>query len=315
MENGRIAEQGTYSELMAANSTFARLARDFGNGDAEVGDDDGATDDKSASKKTDMADAAGSGDERGAKGGKALMQVEERIVGGVAFSTYVSFLSAANGKITGPILLLTLILMAASLIMSNFSLVWWQEDRFTETESFYSGLYAALGISNAIFIFAMGLASVFLGTAASVTLHSRAIERVSTHNVRSSWSWRLTLLHWQVLRAPLSFYDTTPIGRILNRFAKDIESIDNRLNDAGRMVLATTAQIVGSIIIVAIVSQWFLIAVAVCLVIYLQTSSFCELSQLPSRAKLTLVTGRSCLGSRHQATRQCPPLEPLRMVF
>ncbi|CAO3617183.1 unnamed protein product [Cunninghamella echinulata] len=74
------------------------------------------------------------------------------------------------------------------------------------------------------------------------------------------------LLH-RVLRAPLRFFDTTPIGRILNRFAKDIETIDSTIpNDLINFIIQWVI-VLSSIIAVSFVLPTFVFPMIVIAVI------------------------------------------------
>ena len=261
LENGSIVERGSYAELMAANGSFARLSTEFGRvvddagveAEADVEAEGGK---KDALKKADddKAMAIGLGAKAEKAKDKGLMQKDERTIGAVGGKVYLGFARAAKGQYTVPLLALTMVLMSGTQTMSQFWLVFWQSDKWGLSSDLFIGIYAVLGVLTAIFTFSMGVASVWLGTTSSRTLHKDAINRV--------------------LRAPQSWFDTVPLGAIQNRFAKDVDSLDNRLNDAMRMCLATLAQVAGAVITIAIVYPAFLGPVAFVLILYQLTSMF-----------------------------------------
>ncbi|KAJ7650714.1 ABC transporter [Roridomyces roridus] len=231
--NGRITERGTYSELMQKNGEFARFFAEFGSTEQSDGDAEGAVEEEEASPAKAEA--------RKKAKGATIMQAEERNVGAISMDVYRSYLVAGNGKIIVPLIIMSLVLLQGSNTMSSYWLVYWQERKWPRSEGFYMAIYAALGVSQAFTFFFMGSAFALLTYFASQNLHKGALKRV--------------------MHAPMSFFDTTPLGRIMHRFTKDCDTIDSTLGEALRMFFATFANILGAVILIAIILPWFLIAV------------------------------------------------------
>lgn len=142
------------------------------------------------------------------------MQQEERAVKSVSWSVYGAYIKASGSMLNGPFVVFLLILSQGANIATSLWLSWWTSNKFGYSEGTYIGVYAALGVVQAFMMFAFSVSLSILGTRSSRVLLQQAMRRV--------------------LRAPMSFFDTTPLGRITNRFAKDVDTMDNNLTDASK---------------------------------------------------------------------------------
>jgi len=85
--------------------------------------------------------------------------------------------------------------------------------------------------------------------------------------VKASASLHEALL-MAILRAPQSFFDTTPLGRIISRFSKDFYSIDLELTDALEFTLFCSLTVVVSLVSILVVTPWFGVALVPLAAIY-----------------------------------------------
>ncbi|SPO20406.1 probable YOR1 - ABC transporter [Ustilago trichophora] len=259
LEDGRIVEMGTYDQLNTANGPFQRLVLEFG-GEKEKDEEEKKEDEAEAiedaedggkkGKKVDRANLSGGKDDKAG----ALMQAEERNTGSVSMRVYLSYLKFGRGAYMVPICVISITLMQVANILNSYWLIWWQKDHFNKPIGFYMGIYAMLGIVMTIFTFIMGCAMGFLSYYACKRVHHEAIQRV--------------------VYAPMAWLDVTPIGRIMNRFSKDVDVVDNQLADAVRMAANTLASVAGAVILITILTHYFVIAVAVVLVFYFYGALF-----------------------------------------
>ncbi|CAE6437055.1 unnamed protein product [Rhizoctonia solani] len=254
VECGRIAEQGTYEQLLRAGGTFAKLVEDFGNG--EEHENDGVLDEGSKkmeeppkSKPEKSSKATGTGKLEG-----RLIKAEKRTTGSVEWSVYGRYIAFGLPWMTVPIGVFSILMAQGCFAVNSYWLVWWQNNSFNQSPRIYMAGYAALGLGYAVFALVMGIALGYSTYESSKHLYSQALN--------------------QVFHAPMSFFDTTPLGRILGVFGKDVDTMDNSLSDSIRMFIFTISSAITSVVTITILEYYFVAIAAFIIMLYQYFAAF-----------------------------------------
>lgn len=91
------------------------------------------------------------------------------------------------------------------------------------------------------------------------------------------------------LYAPMEFYDTTPLGRIINRFSKDVYTIDEQIPQTVRGYLGSMCKVIGVCAYITIITPLFVLClVPVCAFYYVSQKYYIKTSR-----ELTRLDGTS----------------------
>ncbi|KAI3496836.1 hypothetical protein L1887_39214 [Cichorium endivia] len=165
-----------------------------------------------------------------------LVQEEEREKGKVGFSVYWKYITTAYGGALAPFIVLAQVLFESLQIGSNYWMAWGspvsESDPAPVTGSTLIMVYVALAFGCALCILARGLLLATVAYKAATILFHK--------------------MHLSIFRSPMSFFDSTPSGRILNRASTDQSAVDMQIPyQVGSFVIA----IIQLLCIMAIMSQ------------------------------------------------------------
>ncbi|KAK6164406.1 hypothetical protein DH2020_001270 [Rehmannia glutinosa] len=266
LKEGRIIQAGKYDELLQAGTDFSTLvsahheaieAMDFCNLASEESDKIDPLDRSVLmSKKCDSVgnnmagmvnkvreSASSSGlttikekkkDKRSKK--KQLVQEEEREHGKVSMKVYLSYMTAAYKGLLIPLIILAQTLFQVLQVASSWWMAWANPqtagDKPKTSSMMLIGVYMALAFGSSWFIFVRAVLVATFGLAAAQKLFLKMLR--------------------SVFRAPMSFFDSTPAGRILNRVSIDQNVVDLDIPFRLGGFASTTIQLLG---IVGVMTQ------------------------------------------------------------
>ncbi|CEP11799.1 hypothetical protein [Parasitella parasitica] len=300
LREGKIALSGSYDKLMSQKSELYALVTDFGNqpnkaftsedeGTIEAGEEEVLQSDTASIELIPREEDAPLSRQRQrmnsdististatlrraslvslTKNGKAakngvdsnrLITVEESAKGSVTWEVYKQY--AKSCSLYGVIAALALLILSQlASVGTNLWLKHWSsknQDHGTNNNVwFYLGIYALIGWSSTLFTMIHTLVLwVYCAIRSARVLHSEMLETI--------------------VRSPMSFFDTTPLGRILNRFSKDQHTVDEVLPRTFNGYFRVLFSVISTVCIIAFSTPLFMVLVVPLGIIYIYVQRY-----------------------------------------
>ncbi|KAB5521201.1 hypothetical protein DKX38_025520 [Salix brachista] len=280
MKDGRIAQAGKYADILCLGSDFMDLvgAHEAALAVLDSKQKGPASGTDGIMQKKGKLDYENGKSDKVAEPKAQIIQEEERETGSVGFPIYWNYITTAYGGGLVPFILLAQILFQVLQIGSNYWMVW-AAPVSKDAKPFVSAstlvlVYVLLAIGSSVCILARA------------TLHATAGYKTAT--------LLFNKMHLCIFRAPMSFFDATPSGRIINRVSTDQTAVETRIPYLIGALAFSVIQLLG---IIAVMSQvaWqvfivFIPVIAAC--IWYQRyyiSSARELSRLVGVCKAPII--------------------------
>ncbi|XP_014219235.1 multidrug resistance-associated protein 1 isoform X2 [Copidosoma floridanum] len=179
------------------------------------------------------------------KTGEKLIETEKAETGSVKWTVYSHYLQSIGWFLAVSTIIMNAVFQSFS-ISANLWLSAWSSDNETVVngtantykQNMYLGVYGAFGLGQAMTSFFCDLAPQL-----GCWLAARQMHNVMMRGV---------------LRAPLTFFDTTPIGRIISRFAKDVDVLDTSLPQQISDTIYCSYEVIATLVVISYSTPMFI---------------------------------------------------------
>lgn len=192
--------------------------------------------------------------QRNANPGAKGESVEDREVGRVSLDTFVKYFSGSlgpNSKMNGyhisAIIFVNFFVGQAFRVLTDMWIGFWATDATAgydqHSKHWYMNMYSIFVCITILLMFARAFYLIQFSVQASETIHKKAIGRVLNASINM-------------------YFDITPLGRILNRLSKDLDSVDSQLPDSFLSTLQNGFHMV-SVVLLCVVSIPYIIVLLI----------------------------------------------------
>ncbi|CAM8900604.1 unnamed protein product [Rhodiola kirilowii] len=204
MSDGEIIRAAPYTDLLASSKEFQELV----NAHKETAGSESLAEvsswQKSEKPKKEIKSAYVEKLSQAPKGDQLIKQ-EEKEVGDTGFKPYFQYLNQNRGYVFFSMAVFGHVVFVVGQVLQNSWMAANADNPDVSTLKLII-VYLAIGFTSTLFLLCRSISTVFLGLQSSKSLF--------THLLNS------------LFRAPMSFYDSTPLGRILSRISSDLSIVD-----------------------------------------------------------------------------------------
>ncbi|XP_041856879.1 multidrug resistance-associated protein 1 isoform X2 [Melanotaenia boesemani] len=270
MVEGEITEVGSYQQLMDKEGAFAEFLRTYATVEQTDGNESVVTSGSRAVENGSVTPLLGPGagsqskldqkelsiKAKSSEAGK-LTEADKASTGRVKLSVFWAYLKAIGVLLSCTSLLLFLTHHVVSMF-SNYWLSLWTDDPVVNgtqpNRLMRLGVYGGLGLSQGVAVFGYSLSVSIGGILASRYLHQSML--------------------YDVLRSPMSFFERTPSGNLVNRFAKEMDTIDSVLPSIIKMFMGSMFNVMGACVIILVATPLVAIIIPVLGLLYFLVQRF-----------------------------------------